>query len=130
MALRFCFNGYTVTNLIFFKCEFIKELCPIVQCNPVEDSSISNPWCTTACGCTLSLARSRTRSGLILATSAWSLVGVILVVLEPSCPGRYQGSFDIVHVKDIIGHVFATRLDMSFIGKVTSPTSPCPSDQG
>jgi len=32
---------------------------------------------------------------------------------------RHQGSFDIVHIKDSNGHVFATRLGYVFvIGKV------------
>merc|ERR1739838_905647 len=40
---------------------------------------------------------------------------------------RHPGSFDIVHVKDQNGHLFATRLGYIFvIGKETSPTSPSP----
>merc|ERR1711951_100231 len=40
---------------------------------------------------------------------------------------RHPGSFDIVHVKDANGHVFATRLNYIFSSvRVTSPTSPYP----
>merc|ERR1712179_93502 len=45
--------------------------------------------------------------------------------------GRHQGSFDIVHVKDSNGHVFATRLAYVFvIGKGNKPYISLPKGKG
>jgi small subunit ribosomal protein S4e len=44
---------------------------------------------------------------------------------------RHPGSFDIVHVKDVNGHVFATRLGYIFvIGKGTKPYISLPKGNG
>jgi len=44
---------------------------------------------------------------------------------------RHPGSFDIVHVKDSVGHSFATRLHNVFIiGKGPEPLVSLPSDKG
>merc|ERR1712146_140320 len=44
---------------------------------------------------------------------------------------RHQGSFDIVHVKDSAGHVFATRLGNVFvIGEGTTPMVSLPKRKG
>ncbi len=44
---------------------------------------------------------------------------------------RHQGSFDIVHIKDSVGHVFATRLHNVFvIGKGTRPLVSLPKRKG
>jgi len=44
---------------------------------------------------------------------------------------RHQGSFDIVHVKDSTGHVFATRLQYVFIiGKGNKPYISLPKGKG
>jgi len=44
---------------------------------------------------------------------------------------RHQGSFDIVHVKDALGHSFATRLGNIFvIGKATKPLISLPQSKG
>lgn len=44
---------------------------------------------------------------------------------------RHPGSFDIVHVKDSIGHVFATRLSNVFIiGKGTKGYISLPKGKG
>lgn len=44
---------------------------------------------------------------------------------------RHQGSFDIVHVKDAAGHVFATRLGNVFvIGEGTTPMVSLPKRKG
>lgn len=44
---------------------------------------------------------------------------------------RHQGSFDIVHVKDAAGHVFATRLGNVFvIGVGTTPMISLPKRKG
>lgn len=44
---------------------------------------------------------------------------------------RHPGSFDIVHVKDAIGHVFATRLNYVFIiGKGNKPYVSLPKGKG
>lgn len=47
-----------------------------------------------------------------------------------SC-ARLQGSFDIVHVKDAVGHTFATRLTNVFvIGKGDKPLISLPKGKG
>merc|ERR1711908_112921 len=44
---------------------------------------------------------------------------------------RHQGSFDIVHVKDSQGHIFATRLGNVFvIGEGTKPLVTLPKRKG
>ncbi|XP_055351299.1 40S ribosomal protein S4-like [Paramacrobiotus metropolitanus] len=44
---------------------------------------------------------------------------------------RHPGSFDIVHIKDSLGHVFATRLNYVFvIGKGTKPYVSLPRGNG
>lgn len=44
---------------------------------------------------------------------------------------RHQGSFDIVHVKDSAGHIFATRLGNVFvIGEGTTPAISLPKRKG
>merc|ERR1719407_48715 len=44
---------------------------------------------------------------------------------------RHQGSFDIVHVKDSAGHIFATRLGNVFvIGEGTTPAVSLPKRKG
>ena len=44
---------------------------------------------------------------------------------------RHQGSFDIVHMKDSAGHIFATRLGNVFvIGKGTKPHVSLPKRKG
>ena len=44
---------------------------------------------------------------------------------------RHQGSFDIVHIKDSVGHVFATRLGNVFvIGEGTKPLVSLPKRKG
>ena len=44
---------------------------------------------------------------------------------------RHQGSFDIVHVKDSAGHIFATRLGNVFvIGEGTKPLVSLPKSKG
>ena len=44
---------------------------------------------------------------------------------------RHQGSFDIVHVKDALGHSFATRLGNIFvIGKANKPLISLPQSKG
>ena len=44
---------------------------------------------------------------------------------------RHQGSFDIVHLKDSTGHMFATRLGNVFvIGEGTSPMVSLPKRKG
>merc|ERR1712008_483446 len=44
---------------------------------------------------------------------------------------RHQGSFDIVHIKDSNGHVFATRLEYVFvIGKGNKPYISLPKGKG
>ncbi|XP_065585031.1 small ribosomal subunit protein eS4 [Artemia franciscana] len=44
---------------------------------------------------------------------------------------RHPGSFDIVHIKDALGHTFATRLNNVFIiGKGTKPYVSLPRDKG
>merc|ERR1711908_230997 len=44
---------------------------------------------------------------------------------------RHQGSFDIVHVKDAQGHVFATRLHNVFvIGEGSTPLVSLPKRKG
>ena len=44
---------------------------------------------------------------------------------------RHQGSFDIVHVKDSVGHIFATRLGNVFvIGNGTTPMVSLPKRKG
>lgn len=44
---------------------------------------------------------------------------------------RHQGSFDIIHLKDSVGHVFATRLSNVFvIGKGTRPLVSLPRRKG
>lgn len=44
---------------------------------------------------------------------------------------KHHGSFDIIHVKDALGHTFATRLSNIFIiGKQTSPLVSLPQGKG
>merc|ERR1712244_114300 len=44
---------------------------------------------------------------------------------------RHPGSFDIVHVKDALGHTFATRLNYVFIiGKGNKPMISLPRGKG
>merc|ERR1711918_118826 len=44
---------------------------------------------------------------------------------------RHQGSFDIVHLKDSVGHMFATRLGNVFvIGEGTKPLVSLPKRKG
>jgi len=44
---------------------------------------------------------------------------------------RHPGSFDIVHIKDAVGHVFATRLNYVFIiGKANKPYVSLPKGKG
>ncbi|CAG2063443.1 unnamed protein product [Timema podura] len=44
---------------------------------------------------------------------------------------RHPGSFDIVHIKDTLGHNFATRLNNVFIiGKATKPYVSLPRSKG
>merc|ERR1712166_1165739 len=44
---------------------------------------------------------------------------------------RHQGSFDIVHLKDSAGHIFATRLGNVFvIGQGNRPMVPLPKRKG
>jgi len=44
---------------------------------------------------------------------------------------RHPGSFEIVHIKDAVGHIFATRLDNVFvIGKGTKPWISLPKGNG
>ena len=44
---------------------------------------------------------------------------------------KHQGSFDIVHLKDSLGHVFATRLGNVFvIGKGNKPLVSLPKRKG
>merc|ERR1711893_165626 len=44
---------------------------------------------------------------------------------------RHPGSFDIVHIKDSLGHTFATRLNNVFvIGKGTKPWVSLPKGKG
>ena len=54
-------------------------------------------------------------------------VGVLRVFWQPLPYQRHQGSFDIVHVKDSAGHIFATRLGNVFvIGEGTKPLVSLP----
>lgn len=44
---------------------------------------------------------------------------------------KHPGSFDIVHVKDSLGHTFATRMNYVFIiGKGTKPYISLPKGKG
>lgn len=44
---------------------------------------------------------------------------------------RHQGSFDIIHIKDAIGHTFATRLSNVFvIGEGSKPMVSLPAGKG
>jgi small subunit ribosomal protein S4e len=57
-----------------------------------------------------------------------SNIGRVGVVLNRE---RHPGSHDIVHVKDAVGHTFATRLDNVFlIGKGTKSLVSLPKDKG